>query len=201
MRTAFFIAVIAVSQAPGQRRSVSLSPPFGPANRLVSPDRAYALFGSGTAPQLWLEETHTHQRRLVFEVTLQTLSLAWSPDSTAFIANDRAVSDLELAYIYDVKTLDRLDLRGRILAAHPEAARFVPSQNTAPHSYCHAARWLDAQHVEVQLHGHTDGFRKGASVQPGDCFDLRYCVSRDSIVQELSKRVFPLSSKACDAIE
>jgi hypothetical protein len=213
-RTACLIAVMAVSQVAGQQRSAPLRPPFGPANHLVSPDGAYALFGSDNASQLWLEDTRTHQRRMVFEVTVRTLTLAWSPDSAAFIANDRAVSDLEIAYIYDVKTLDRLDLRSRILAADAEAARFVPGPNTAPHSYFHAIRWLNARQVEVQLHGHIDGARSGKSVPPGVCFDTRngtvlpgkcfdlcYRVSRDGAVQKLSQRVLALTSKACDGME
>jgi hypothetical protein len=69
----------------------------------------------------------TQLRRIVFPVTVQTLTLAWSPDSAAFLADDRDVSDRELAHIYDVKTLRRLDLRKRILAADGGAARFVPA--------------------------------------------------------------------------
>ncbi len=139
---------------------------------------------------------------MVFKVTVQTLTVAWSPDSAAFIANHRAASDLELAYLYDVRTLNRLDLRGRILATDPEAARFVPGENAAPHSYFHAIRWLDARQVEVQLHGHTDGIREGNSVLPGECFDVRYRVSRDGVVQKLSQRVSPISDKnGCDGIE
>jgi hypothetical protein len=201
VRKVCFLAIIAVSQVGGQPRSAPLQPPFGPAHRLVSPDGAYALFGGGEAAQLWLEETRTHRRKMVFEVTIQTLTLAWSPDSAAFIANDRAASDIEDAYIYDVSTLQRLDVRSRILAADAEVARFVPGPNTAPHSYFHAIRWLDARRVEVQLHGHTDGTWNGASVRPGDCFDLRYRVSREGAVQKLSQRVLPLTLRGCDAIE
>jgi hypothetical protein len=98
------IAVIAVWQVNGQQPSVPLRPPFGPANRLVSPDRAYALFGNDQAARLWLEDTRTHQRLEVVKATIQTLTLAWSPDSAAFIVNDRVVSDLEFSYIYNVKT-------------------------------------------------------------------------------------------------
>jgi hypothetical protein len=202
VRTVCLIALIAVSQVAGQRQSAPLKPPFGPANQLVSPDGAYALFGGDAALcQLWLEDRRTHERKTVFRVTLQTLTLAWSPDSAAFIANDRAVSDLEYAYIYDVKTLVRLDLRSRILAADAEAARFVPGHNTAPHSYFHAIRWLDARHVEVQLHGHTDGTQVGTSVRPGDCFDLRYRVARDGTVEKLSRRLAALTAKGCPWME
>jgi hypothetical protein len=180
---------------------VPLEAPFGPANQLVSPDRAYALFGSDSAPQLWLEDRRTGQRKMVLRATVQTLSLAWSPDSTAFIANDRVVSDVELAYIYDLKTLHRLDLRSRILAVDAEAARFVPGPNTAPHVYVHAIRWLDERHVEVQLHGHTDGTWTGTAVRPGNCFDLRYRVSREGEVHKLSQRVAPLGSRECEGME
>jgi hypothetical protein len=196
------IAVIAVWKVNGQQPSVPLRPPFGPANRLVSPDRAYALFGNDQAARLWLEDTRTHQRLEVVKATIQTLTLAWSPDSAAFIVNDRVVSDLEFSYIYNVKNLDRLDLRSRILAADPEAARFVPSENTAPHSYFRAIRWLNAKQVVVQLHGHTGGTRNGTSVRPGDCFDLRYRVARDGVVQKLSQRVSPINGeKGCAGME
>lgn len=198
MRTACLVAVIVASQvAAAQQQSAPLKPPFGPKNQLVSPDGAYALFGSDKASQLWLEDKSTHERKIVFRVTLQTLTLAWSPDSAAFIANDRAVSDVEFAYVYDAKTLDRIDLRSRVLTADAEAARFVPGQNTAPHSYFHAIRWLDARRVEVQLHGHTDGTRDGTFVRPGDCFDLRYSVTRDGAVEKLSRRVSALTAKGC----
>src|ERR1035441_6528266 len=99
VRAVCLIAVIAVSQVKGQQRSAPLRPPFGPANQLASPDGAYALFGSDKAAQLWLEDTRMHQRMMVVKVTVQTLTLAWSPDSAAFIANDRAASDLEISYI------------------------------------------------------------------------------------------------------
>jgi hypothetical protein len=161
--------------------------------RLTSPDGAYVLFGDDKASQLWLENTRTHQRRMVFKVTVQTLSLAWSPDSAAFIANDRESSDREFAYIYDVKTLERLDLLQLILKQDPTAARFVPSQTRSVHSYVHGTGWLDAQHIGVRLHGHTDG--------PVDCFDLRYRVDRDGQVQKLSERVFPVTPTGCDGAE
>jgi hypothetical protein len=216
-----FIAALAVIPAAGQDQTADLKEPYGPANPLVSPDGTHALFGSSGRPQLWLEDRRTHERRMVFRVTIQTMTLAWSPDSTAFIANDRPTSDLEIAYIYDVNTLGRLDLRSRIVAADPGSMRFfVPGQiDGAPafapntkiptHSYVHALRWLDAQHVEVQLRGDTAGacvqksVRPGGcyDVQPGDCFDLRYRVSRAGQVQKLSQRVALVGSKACDAID
>ena len=194
-RSIWLIAALAVLQLEAQQRSVRVGPPFGPAHQLVSPDRKYALFGNDEAAQLWLEDARTHQRRMVFKVTVQTLTLAWSPDSMAFIANDRAASDRETAYIYDVATLDRMDLSSRILAADSEASRFVPGKNAAPHSYFHAIRWLDARRVEVRLHGHTDGTWNGTSARPGDCFDLRYLVSRDGGVQKLSQRVSPINNQ------
>jgi len=200
MRPLVLFALLA-AQSFAQLPSVALEPPYGPDHKLVSPNGSYALYGLDQPAQLRLEDLRTHQSKLVFRVTVQTLTLAWSPDGTAFIANDRASSDLEFAYIFDVNTLHHLDLRSRILAAHPAAARFAPGPNTAPHSYCHAIRWLDARHVEVALHGHTDGVRISDSVHPGDCFDLRYRVSRDGAVEKLSQRVSPVTSKGCEEIE
>ena len=200
-RIASLIAVLTIA-VKGQQQSAPLWPPFGPANQIASPDGAYALFGGDKEAELWLEDTRSHRRKSVVKITVQTLSIAWSPDSTAFAVNDRAVSDLETAYIYNVKTLERLDLRRSILAADPEARSFVPSGNAAPHSYFHVLRWLDAKHVEVQLHGHTDGIRIGSTVRPGDCFDLRYRVDRASVVQKLSRVVSPITGqKGCDGVE
>jgi Protein of unknown function (DUF3738) len=118
---------------------------------------------------LWLEDERTHARRMVMEATVQTLTLAWSPKSTAFIANDRALSDVENAYIYDVKTPERIDLRRQVLADDGTAAsRFTSDVNPAAnHSYFHALRWLDARHVEMHLYGHTDGAPNGKPFRPG----------------------------------
>jgi hypothetical protein len=138
---------------------------------------------------------------MVFKVTLQTLTLAWSPDGTAFIANDGYTSDVEIAYIYDAKTLHRLDLRRQIVVADPGSVQFfepgqvsaapvvAPNAKIPTNSYVHAIQWLDAQHVEVKLTGHTAGINVGQSIQPGDCFELRYRVSRAGEVQKLSQRV------------
>jgi hypothetical protein len=202
IRAVCLIAAVAVWQIEGQPPSTSLRPPFGPANRLVSPDGTHALFGNDQTVELFLEDTRTHQRVEVVKATIQTLTLGWSPDSAAFIVNDRAASDVEFAYTYDATKLDRLDLRSRILAADPEATRFVPGEGTAPHSYFHALRWLNSKQVEVQLHGHTDGVRKGETIQPGDCFDLRYRVGTDGAVHKLSQRVSPIDEKkGCGAMD
>jgi hypothetical protein len=214
VRAACLIGVVAVSQIGGQPQSAHLRMPYGEANPVLSPDGAYALFGSDAALyQLWIEDRHTQKRQIVLRATLQTLTLAWSPDSTAFIANDRATSDVEVAWVYEARTLDRLDLRSLIFTADPGSARFlVPGKiNRAPPeepnakvptmSYVHAIRWLDAQHVEVQLVGHTAGVRIGNSIEPGDCFDLRYRIGRDGAVEKLAQRVSAITSKGCPGTE
>ncbi len=191
-RRAFFAATL-----------VALGPAaaFDPSERIVSPDRAWAILGSDTAHQLWLEDTRTHRRRTVLDdVTIATMSVSWAPDSSAFAVSDRYASDVEVAYIYDVRTLERVDVRARILAAYPGTARFVPGPEAAPHSYCGVVRWLDAGHVKVRLNGHTDGVRVGSTIRPGDCFDLRFRVGRDGSVRELSRKVLPVSDKGCEEI-
>jgi hypothetical protein len=179
----------------GQQRAVSLQAPYGPAKPLISPDGANELYGSDAAEcQLWLEDRRTHRRRPVFRVTLQTLTLAWSPDGAAFLANDRAASDVEVAWLYDVRTLERLDLRRLIVAADPVSAKFV---GPSIHSYVHAVRWLDAGHVEVRLFGHTNGERVGDAIRPGQCFDLRYRIGRDGAVRKLSEHVGAIGANGC----
>jgi len=211
VRAACWIGALALCQICGQPRSTGLRVPYGEANPLLSPDGAYALFGSEAALyQLWIEDRYTHKRRMVLRATLQTLTLAWSPDSTAFIVNDRTTSDAEVAWVYEARTLDRLDLRSLIVAADAGSVRFfVPGQiDGAPReeepnakvsttSHVHATRWLDARHVEVQLVGHTAGVRVGSSIEPGDCFDLRYRIARDGGVEKLSQRRSAINSKGC----
>jgi hypothetical protein len=201
MRGACLIALVAAFHAVAQPQSDALHEPSGPANPLLSPDRTRALYGEPEASHLWLENRRTHQRQLVTSATVQTLTLAWSPDSAAFIVNDRWASDQEMAYVYIADTLKRIDLRAPILAADPDTNRFVPGPHAAPHSYFHALRWLDPQHVEVRFHGHTDGVRQGNAIVPGDCFDLHYRVSLDGAVTRLSQKVFPLTSEACKSID
>jgi hypothetical protein len=215
MRATICLVLVTFSSAlQGQQQSRALRPPFGVQNRLVSPNGAYALVGDQQRNELLLEDERTSERRHVLTATIQTLTLAWSPDSAAFLVNDRMMSDVEYAYIYDVRTLDKLDLRGHVVAsvlAHePGAARFLPGVNAAAnHSYFHGLRWLDAGHVELRLFGHTDGTRNPTPVPddqdsyviPGACFDLRYRISRDGVVEKLSQRTVSLTSPECSSIE
>jgi hypothetical protein len=99
-----------------------------------SPNGAFKLIGDAPSSQLFLEDTRTHARRFVFGVTVQTMSVLWSPESSAFVANDRAASSEEDAYLYNAQTLNRLDLRKLILAADKHAARIVSDPNTG-HAY------------------------------------------------------------------
>jgi len=191
-----------------------LKPPYGPQNKLLSPNRAYALVGDRERSEVLLEDERTSERRPVQTATLQTLTLAWSPDSAAFLVNDRMSSDVEYAYIFDVRTLERLDLRERVVAyvvAHePGSQHFLPGVNPAAgHSYFDGVRWLDAHHVELRLFGHTDGTPNPTPL-PGDddshvipsvCFDLRFRIRRDGAVEKLSQRVAPLTSPECNSIE
>ena len=200
MRRVCLTGIAAICAVYGQQ-TASLPRPVDPAHPLISPDGSYALYGIPDAAQLWLENRTTHERRLVLDATIQTMTLAWSPDSVAFAVNDRWASDQEIAYIYTAATLDRLELRAPVLAADPQAARFVPGPGSAPHSYFHTIRWLDPENVELQLHGHTDGVREGNLVRPGECFDLRYRVSRGGKAHKVSQTVLPAGSQACAAID
>ena len=196
----------------GPQQSDYLKPPYGPANPLLSPDRAYSLIGSYEDSQLFIEDNHTHQRRLVMGITVQTMTLAWAPDSSAFIVNDRPVSNFETAYIYDVKTLHGLDLRRRIAEADSRAIPFLdgqitlddsapqinlPSGKNADHQFVHADRWLDKHHVQVELTGHTDSVMVHDRIDPSDCFVFRYRISLTGVVEKLSRQVYPVPRHGC----
>jgi hypothetical protein len=221
MRTPWLAALLlgAVSVSTGQNHSVSLERPFGDAHALVSPDGHYALAGKYPASELWIEDTRTHQQRFVAHITVQTMSLAWSQDSSAFLVNDRAASDLETASLYDVASLNRLDLGRAIAAADPQTGRFFLQIKNGPapfsgfngrltdHSYVHGTRWLDANHVAVRISGHTDGVcakvsQRGdgcQSVRPSLCFEQRFAVSRAGKVRKLGGFVTTAGAKRCVA--
>ncbi len=54
-----------------------------------------------------------------------TLSAVWSADGNEFSVQDHWASDSTRTYIYDSKTLQRLDLASRILAVDFGAERFA----------------------------------------------------------------------------
>jgi hypothetical protein len=43
------------------------------------------------------------------------------------VVNHRVARDLEIAYLFDAKTLDQIDLGGRIAAADPELGDLFPT--------------------------------------------------------------------------
>jgi hypothetical protein len=161
---------------------------YGPVTRLASPDGSHILYGvpyqSGVndGPQLWIEDTRTHQRQMLLSIGA-TLSAVWSADGSAFSVQDRWASDSTRTYIYDSKTLQRLDLASRILAVDFGAERFAKG-----HAYFDLERWETTQQVTVHFHGHTDH-------APVSCFDFRYRVDRAGAVEKLSERVFPIDQK------
>jgi hypothetical protein len=188
-----WIAMIAaLASAQENRPNLSeLNLPYGPVTRLASPDGSRILFGMpyqngvNDGPQLWIEDTRTHQRKMLLSIN-GTLSAVWSADGSAFSVQDHCASDSARAYIYDANTLQRLDLADRILAADPGAERFAKG-----HAYFDLERWDTAQEVIVHFHGHTDQ-------PPVACFDFRYRVSRAGSVEKLSERVFPVDqNKGC----
>ena len=196
MRARFLLLALAAGMLSGQQNGEAVS--LYRQHRLVSPNGAYALAGVAGRSELLLEDERTRERTRVMGITVETMTVAWSPDSAAFLVNDRYASDVECAYIYDTKTLERVDLgrlvENSIIGQEPKAARFLWDINTGIHSYFDAMRWLDAQHVELRLFGHTNG---SPDAIPGECFDLRYRISRDGVVEKLSEHSAPIGVSEC----
>jgi hypothetical protein len=182
------IAALAAAQENRTRTLPELHLPYGSVTQLASPDGSRLLFGvpyqSGIndGPQLWIEDTRTHQRNMLLSIA-GTLSAVWSPDGSAFSVQDHFASDSARTYIYDANALRRLDTAGRIQVVDPGMERFASG-----HAYFDLERWDGAQNVIVRLHGHTDQ-------PPVVCFDLRYRVSRTGGVAKLSQRVFPINNR------
>jgi hypothetical protein len=65
-----WIAAIALAQTPPSK----LNLPYGPVIRLASPDSSRILYGvpyhrgANDEAQLWIENTHTHQRQMLLSV-------------------------------------------------------------------------------------------------------------------------------------
>jgi hypothetical protein len=102
----------------------------------ASPNGTNILIGDMSRSELFLEDARTHERRFVFGVTVQTMSVLWSPNSLKVIAKDRPASSWEDAYLYDVRTLRHLDLRQLILSADRRGAHLASDPNTS-HAYVH----------------------------------------------------------------
>jgi hypothetical protein len=199
-RAWILLSLAAPAPTAAQQRAVDLKGPQGPGNAVVSPDGAYGLFWGPLG--LSIDDRHTHGQQFVMIVAAKlTATMAWSPDSAAFVVNHRVASDLEIAYLFDAKTLDQIDLGGRIAAADPELKRFIPEGANSPGSHFHAWRWLDAGHVLVEVQGHTVGQTVGNAVRPGECYGFRYSVSRTGEVRKLGGRAASLDSQVCESIE
>jgi len=210
MRFAIALASVllaASARKPANTVATFLNDPFGNANAFVSPDGKHALWGDYENSELEMEDTAAHAKRPVAGMTVQTLSLAWSPDSRYFAVNDRPASDIEDAYLFNTDTLERTKLRDSLTAARPQVIRYYLHDDNGPflthgrnvlHSYLHVLRWLDGEHVELQLHGSTGGRfahdNPDGHLYPAECFDLRYRVGLDGSVQRISGRVFSETS-------
>lgn len=178
------LGAIALAAMMASARQLDFGP-LGSNERLASPDGSKILYGvphdksRNAPPQLWIEDTRTHQRTKLFDI-LRDLSAGWSPDGAAFYVNDFQGSDEADAYLYDAATLERLDLDARIQAADPDSRRFANG-----HTYCEVTRWVGRQEVAVRFHGHTDE-------PPVTDFEFRYRVSRAGVVRQLSHQTAPV---------
>jgi hypothetical protein len=183
------VASLVLGQMNGQPPKV-LDLPFGSITRLASPDGSLILYGVpfrkdvNGGPQLWLEDARTHQRQKLLDIS-DGVSAGWSPDGTKFYVQDHSSSSSTESYIYDTRSLKRVDLGALIRKSDSSISRFASG-----HAYFDMERWEGPQTVIVHFYGHTDTL---AVV----CFDLRYRVKLSGITTKLEQRIFPPGSKLC----
>ena len=183
------VASLFLGQANGQPPKV-LDLPFGSITRLASPDGSLILYGVpfqkgvNEGPQLWLEDARTHQRQKLLDIS-DGVSAGWSPDGTKFYVQDHSSSSSTESYIYDARSLKRVDLGALIRKSDSSISRFASG-----HAYFDMERWESPQTVIVHFYGHTD-------TPPVVCFDLRYRVKLSGITTKLEQRIFPPGSKLC----
>jgi hypothetical protein len=183
------VASLFLDQANGQPAAV-LDLPFGPLTRLASPDGSLILYGVpfqkgvNKGPQLWLEDARTDQRQKLLDIS-DGVSAGWSPDGTKFYVQDHSSSSSTESYIYDARSLKRVDLGALIRKSDSSISRFASG-----HAYFDMERWESPEAVIVHFYGHTDE-------PPVVCFDLRYRVKFSGTTTKLEQHVFPPDSKGC----
>lgn len=179
-----------VSLVAGQATLPALDLPFGPVTRLASPDGSRILYGvpyqSGVnqGPQLWIEDARSHQRQKLLDIS-DGVSAGWSADGDRFYVQDHSSSSSTESYIYDARSLKRVDLGALVRKSDPGIGRFA-----AGHAYFDVDRWEGPTAVIVHFYGHTDE-------PPVVCFDLHYRVSLTGDVVKLEQRTFPPGSTFC----
>jgi hypothetical protein len=183
------VASLFLNQANGQPAAV-LDLPFGPITRLASPDGLLILYGVpfqkgvNEGPQLWLEDVRTNQRQKLMDIS-DGVSAGWSPDGTKFYVQDHSSSSSTESYIYDARSLKRVDLGALIRKSDSSINRFASG-----HAYFDMERWESPETVIVHFYGHTDE-------PPVVCFDLRYRIKFSGTTTKLEQHVFPPGSKFC----
>jgi hypothetical protein len=185
------VASLFLDQANGQPAAV-LDLPFGPLTRLASPDGSLILYGVpfqkgvNKGPQLWLGDARTDQRQKLLDIS-DGVSAGWSPDGTKFYVQDHSSSSSTESYIYDARSLKRVDLGALITKSDSSISRFASG-----HAYFDMERWESPEAVIVHFYGHTDE-------PPVVCFDLRYRVKFSGTTTKLEEHLFPPDSKGCRA--
>jgi len=183
------VASLFLDQVNGQPPA-SLDLPFGPITRLASPDGSLILYGVpfqkgvNEGPQLWLEDGRTHQRQKLLDIS-DSVSAGWSPDGMKFYVQDHSSSSSTESYIYDARSLKRVDLGALIRKSDSSISRLASG-----HAYFDMERWESPEMVIVHFYGHTDE-------PPVVCFDLRYRVKFSGTTTKLEQHVFPPDSKGC----
>ena len=178
-----------LDQANGQP-AAALDLPFGSITRLASPDGSLILYGVpfqkrvNEGPQLWLEDARTHQRQKLLDIS-DGVSAGWSSDGTKFYVQDHSSSSSTESYIYDARSLKRVDLGALIRKSDSSISRFASG-----HAYFDMERWESPETVILHFYGHTDE-------PPVVCFDLRYRVKLSGTTTKLEQHVFPPGSKFC----
>ena len=183
------VASLFLVQANGRPAAV-LDLPFGSITRLLSPDGSLILYGVpfqkevNGGPQLWLEDARTHQRQKLLDIS-DGVSAGWSSHGTEFYVQDHSSSSSTESYIYDARSLKRVDLGALIRKSDSSISRFASG-----HAYFDMERWESPETVILHFYGHTDE-------PPVVCFDLRYRVKLSGTTTKLEQHVFPPGSKFC----
>jgi hypothetical protein len=196
--SAILLALTFAAESESPVTAGRLTLPFGRPTRLSSPDGRYMLIGtskrtvlrhqcpkcSALQAKLWLVDNQSRDRRLLLDVA-STATAAWSPDGKGFYIEDHQSSTSTLTYLYETESMKKLDVGELILAADPEAKKFLDG-----HTYFDVDRWQDSGDLLVRYSGHT-------KESPSMCFLMHFLILRTGTVKKLSEHIGPSDEAWC----
>ncbi len=182
----FFAAIVALfANLPGYANGLAMIPEK--VTKLKSPDGAHEVFdvnkgfsadGEQNRELCIRRPGHKGKQRLI--TYHRCVDVAWSPDSSAFVVNDNAGSNLVIPHLYRVNDLKHpVNLSPRLLSALRDKKDKFDIQQSDVFLLVYASRWINQNALELTV--------RGAGQKVG-CFKIFYEWDLKKLIQEIEAR-------------